>query len=334
MGFFNKKKILLLMPTHVDLYRLVIKNLELLEYDVVYFDEKDFKYKNVFQRIDNFFRKTFLKQKEHKSLLKMKDREEQFIQTIYNKGEKFDIALVIRPDLYGENIPKLLQNICEKTIAYQWDGFSKFQLKDEVIEAYDVFATFDKADYDQYSDKFPNLVLTQNFYLHSTKNPTRKYDFYYVGSLQDDRLNIIQKLSNILKSGNYNNSFTLFDTKGKIEQKISNDIYITKEYTSYEKNLENSSEAEVIVDIKYPDHNGLSLRFFEALYFSQKIITNNSYIQNMDFYNENNHLIFDNIEHLNMETIQEFLKKPYVEPAKEIRERYSFKNWLEELISK
>lgn len=334
MNLLNKKKILLLMPTHVDIYTLIIKNLETLGYDVVYFDEIGFNYKNFLQRTDNFLRKTFLLQKSYKDVLRMKSREEQFIKDIYSKGETFDAALVIRPDLYGKNIPKLLREICKKTIAYQWDGFSKFKLKDEVIRAYDIFAAFDKADYDRYNKKFPNLVLTQNFYLQIPKSSTKKYDFYYIGSLQDDRLKIVQKLSSILKPGNYKNSFILSDIKGKIEQQISDDIFITKKSTSYEKILAESSASRVVLDIKYPHHNGLSLRFFEALYFSQKIITNNAYVKNMNFYNENNHLIFDNIENLNLETIQEFLEKPYVTPPMEIIEQYSFKNWIEELISK
>lgn len=327
-----KKKILLIMPKHASIHELIIKNIECVGYDVTFFSEPDFKYKSIGQRLDNFFRKTFLGQKDYKDCLKMQYREQAFIRDIYSSQPIFDFALVIRPDLYGENIPKYLKKICKKIIAYQWDGFSRFKLTDNIINSYDTFAVFDNNDFKQYSTQYPHLISTNNFYFDYLPTPAKKYDFYYIGTLQDDRLEVITRISNMLKQGEFNNSFTLFDITGK-QSKKHPDIRITHKAISYKEILKNSSEFSVIIDLKTSCHNGLSLRFFEALHFSQKIITNNETVKDTDFYHENNHLVFNTIDQLNYETLVDFLQKPYIKPSDDIVQKYSFINWLKSITA-
>lgn len=228
MELKNKKNVLLLMPRHASIEEMVIENLESIGYNVSYFHDESFRYKNFMQRFENFLRKTFLKQKDYKGKLIMKHREDKFSEIIYTSEKTFEFALVIRPDLYGENIPRLLKNICKKTIAYQWDGFSRFKVAKAIIEGYDTFAVFDVEDYNKYGSKFKNLKLTQNFYFDNVPIINdKKYDFYYIGTLEDERLQIITAISNLTRN-HYNNSFRLFNCKKNNPKNTDHNIEITK----------------------------------------------------------------------------------------------------------
>ena len=67
-----KKRIILGLPTDNSINSAIQSNLESLGFEVinVSFDIANFKYKNFGQRIHNFFRKTFLKDKNFKKRLK------------------------------------------------------------------------------------------------------------------------------------------------------------------------------------------------------------------------------------------------------------------------
>ncbi len=41
--------------------------------------------------------------------------------------------------------------------------------------------------------------------------------------------------------------------------------------------------SEILIDIVRPGHAGLSFRFFDALFYRKKIITNNPSVMNYDF---------------------------------------------------
>ena len=78
-------------------------------------------------------------------------------------------------------------------------------------------------------------------------------------------------------------------------------------------------------------HNGLSFRFFEALYYQKKLITNNTDIINYEFYNPNNIMIID-YNNYTQASILEFLDKEYVNIDSEIINKYSFDNWLKRIL--
>ncbi|KES13538.1 hypothetical protein SASC598P14_010430, partial [Snodgrassella alvi SCGC AB-598-P14] len=83
------------------------------------------------------------------------------------------------------------------------------------------------------------------------------------------------------------------------------------------------------VDFVIADHNGLGFRHFEALYYKKKIITTNKHIQYYDFYHPNNIFIWDD---KNLGEINNFLMKPYSPINPDIVAKYSFKNWIENIL--
>ncbi len=330
-----KKKILLIMTSHFSINEMLIANLEKIGYEVTYIDvDYVFKYKNLKQRVTNFTRKTFLADRNYKNLLRKKSMESTILYRLNQYSTHyFDFALVIRPDHISVCVIKRINEVCKKSFAYQWDGMKRFHTPNELIREFDVFALFDYQDYEEYKKKFDNIILTDNFYFDFLQKSTDKnIDLVYFGSYQEDRFNTLDKLLRRVEPLHLKIYFHLSKEKKKEQTKVQNKITITSEHLKYKQIASISRNAKAVLDLKYPFHNGLSLRIFEALYFDQKVISNNQTIKKYDFYNENNFLIFDTIQDLNEKDLQNFLSKPYIEILDEIKEKYSFTSWVHHLL--
>ena len=51
--------------------------------------------------------------------------------------EKADYALFVRPDLFDFEVIEKAKQLASKTIAYQWDGMSRFPLAERYISYYE-----------------------------------------------------------------------------------------------------------------------------------------------------------------------------------------------------
>jgi hypothetical protein len=88
--------------------------------------------------------------------------------------------------------------------------------------------------------------------------------------------------------------------------------------------------SEILIDIVRPGHAGLSFRFFEALLYRKKMITNNVSVADYDFYDPRNILIIDGDQPV---IPAAFVNGEYVDPPEEVVQRYSMASWANELFS-
>ena len=84
---------------------------------------------------------------------------------------------------------------------------------------------------------------------------------------------------------------------------------------------------ECIIDIIINEQSGLSLRVMEALFFNKKLITNNKYIADMDFYNPNNIYIFG----VDKEPISNFMNKKYQIVPDSIKNNYLLDSFVKRI---
>lgn len=325
-----KGRILLLMTPYYSINRLIIESLQKMGYEVVFFDGlcREFSYQNWRQKIYNFWQKTFRNNREYKLSLRKTHLENETKRVLDYPENYFDYTLVIRPDNYTLNVVEHLKTISKKLIAYQYDGINRFKDMTEMINKYDVFSVFDEEDYQQLNSKFNNIHLGHNFYFDVISQPIQKnVDLLYIGAEQDNRISILSHIHSLSKEKN-----NLFLLHSKQKNKIEG-ILFSKEILPYEDIVKMSATAKIIIDIKYPKHNGLSFRFFEALYLSKKMITDNPYVKKFDFYHPNNILVMDDFMGLTKESLTTFLEKPYIEVSPEIKEKYSFENWFYHMIN-
>lgn len=297
----------------------------ILEKPIVYKRNWRTKLMNIFYRVvlkdNSFFKKLF-----HKNL------EKEVYNRIKNIETPIDYAIVFSAHYYSERIIKLLRKKSKKLISYQVDGW---ELCHDIVKYRDYFDRvffFDNDDLPKYGDKA--LPLTNCYFTEENpKDTSSSIDLFYLGGWNNTRLSYLKNIYNRLQ-GKYILKALMHIPEYKEEENILTDnkgggIYLKNGSFQYNKNIDFVKKSKCIIDIKFDYHNGLSFRFFEALYYKKKLITNNATVKNYDFYHANNIFIMD---FENLDGIEEFLEKPYAEIDLKIVDKYGFPNWSRYLL--
>jgi len=334
-----KKKVLLLIHEYSNIYKNIIWDLEAYNYEVtpLIYSNKDFKYRSFSHQIKKIFLKTFFLNKTYKHKLFDQYREDDFFDQLKeNCDNYFDQSLVIRADLYTNKIIKEVIRTSKYNISFHWDGMDRFPKIQEKILFFDQFYVFEQKDFNKYSSKYPNINLATNFYFehNQSKNTPNLIDIFYIGSYVENRWNDIYNMYNILNKLDLNIKILICGVKKTTIKKLANnDLIFFSKPISYHKTLEMSKSSKVVLDFTIKGqqgHNGLSLRFFEAMFHKNKIITDNIEVKKFDFYNSKNIFI---IGYDNYERLENFIKTPYSQIDNRITKKYSFINWFNSKIN-
>ena len=316
------------MHNYADIPNLMKKNLDFLGYenvDFIFYADEKFKYKNLSEKLHNLFRKSILRDKNFKEKLRKAFIEKTLLQKAQNLPN-YDIILVMNTDFFSDSFLQILKTKTKNLIGNHWDGLSRTPEIYSKINIFDKFYVFDKSDVNEKN----NIFFLTNFYfdfdLHEATKE-EKQDVFYLGTYVKNRFDILKKVSQILTKNNISQKIVLFSWE---KEKNEGAITFTNEFMSYEENVKNVQESKALLDLKLKEHNGLSFRFFEALKYHKKLITNNSDVKTYDFYNKENIFILG--EDSESELIS-FTESPYIEIPEKTREKYSFKNWFTTLTS-
>lgn len=336
----KKKKVLLALSTVNGISKLIEENLKYYGFDVINIernnDELDkFRYPSLFSHLLVKFKKVFFKDKDAKLKLRSKLLLKELYQELDNILEhngKVDYALFFLANFYSI---ELLQFIKSKTtdgnmICYHWDGMKRFRGIIERLPLFDRFFVFDPQDLEEYD----NLLPTTNFYFDfDLQKLPIEYDFYYLGAHRDDRSELTIQFAKFAQQMNYSiNMNVVLPARREYVAKLYPDnvrLLRANESKDFADNLLASRKAKVLLDFVISEHNGLSLRVFEALGHDKKLITTNKDIKKYDFYHPNNIFILED----NFDEIPMFLEKPYQVLDQEIKQKYSFGNWIKYVLN-
>ena len=317
------KKVLVLMTADVRICDCVEENIKNNKYEVVLLANTSFKYKNIKDRLINFYKKIVEKDKSYKRQLIRAYEENQNLFFLNQQQTIFDYTLVIRPDKFSLKVLEAVKIKSKKMIAYQWDGMSRFPEVTETIDFFDEFYVFDKNDIESNSKK---LSYTTNFYFDCYNNLFKneiKYDVYFIGSYDSRTQDLIRMCVELESMGLKIN--VLLATSPKKHLKKYKFITFLKKSLTYYENLEILSQSKIIIDLAHKElHTGLSFRAFESVGYNKKMITTNKTVKTMDFYNPQNIFVFDD----DRTDLIEFVKSEYISISETIKNKYSFSNWF------
>lgn len=328
----SKKRFLLVAPHTFQLYKLIVRNLEYLGYEVVHIENEGypFKYKSFGQRFYNFIRKVFFKDRAYKRKLREEYIRNKQWQILHESGH-IDIALVIRTDFFEKSLIDAIRQKTTLMLSFQFDGISRDPKVLEYIDYFDRFYVFDREDITKYPSY--KLRFSPNFYFDYPdlleKNVfDSQYDVFYVSTYDKSRINTLISLHRYLMSYYEKVKFILVcrsSEKSSLPDYVTQHIEVRHTYIFFEEQLRYIAQADIIVDLVIADHNGYSFRILEGLKFGKKVITTNEKISDAAFYHPNNFFILRND---NYHELGDFLKSSYVPVEKEVIEKYSFSNWL------
>lgn len=321
----ERKVIIIGMPSSFSFYKVVKERIEQLDYQVIdiSFQDHDFKYKNIWDRLFNLYRKIFLKDRTYKNLLKFKANGNHVFRLLENIKGRTDYALIIRPDIFPEII---LEKILEKTnkmIGYQWDGMKRYPAVDKTVKYFDKFYVFDEQD----TYNFNRYLPLTNFYfshLNQKDKAIKKNTFFFLGSFFVDRWDAINDTAKLILDCGGEPNFLLFGPPNVALQDSTTGIKFIETHIPYKEYIDMVLESEVLVDFLVDIHGGLSFRIFEAVGYEKKLITNNANVRNYDFYHPNNIFILGQEKR----TLKDFMQVKYHTLPEDIVKKYDFDNWL------
>lgn len=158
----------------------------------------------------------------------------------------------------------------------------------------DYIYTFDKEDARTFNlDYFPSMLSKISNFRDNCSN--LDYDFYFIGQKKNrfaDIINLYIKLTSL----GYKCLFRVTGVDEKEQKKCPGIIY--NDPIDYKDMIEELNLSKCIVDIKVPEQNGLSLRFFEAVIYNKLLLTNNESIKYEPLYNSTYMLSYSNVEEL------------------------------------
>lgn len=304
------------------------------------------KFNNVIYIKDEFNKKDKeIKYKVFREIVKKADEQSYFKKLFrnfenkikINEAEKYhniDYFLIISGGKFSKLFCKILRknNPNIKIILFLWDKLEYSYWKDK-LENFDYIFSYDRIEALK-----NNFIFRPTFFIDECLNniPLRKeYDLYYIGALKEEkRYNYLIKLKNYLNEKQIKTFFKLYAGKKSIRKLPKNydkDLIIN-ERINYEKNIEILKESKVVLDIKFKDQNGLSLRIYEALATNTKVITDSIDVKNYDFYNENNIKIINKIEDIEKISL-DFFKSPFVQIDEKLKARYSVKGFIDDIFA-
>jgi len=185
--------------------------------------------------------------------------------------------------------------------------------------------TFDKIQ----SEKFQIKYNTQNF---PTKIMERdfltqdKYDISIVASLKD-RGSSYLKIIKYAKENNLNlfAAIVIKRFKKLPDRLLELDPFVHKKFLSKEEYDFIIANSKATIDFYQSGQEGETLRVFEATLLKKKIITNNSNLKKLPFYNSNNFFFFGEQD---ISELKKFINSPYDENIGDTLSYYELKNWL------
>lgn len=329
-----KKKLVLVMPLHFKLYEGIVNELKDSEYDlsILFLTDQPYNYRNLAERIYAFFQKNIFNKKDIKyQLAKIKNSNE--IEKVFEgRQEVFDYILIFRPDLFTKEAILKLKLKAKKMIAYQWDGLNRFPDVFDLIPIFDRFGVFDIDDFSNFSNIFRNITLETNFYLEETdSSPIQSEEkVFFIGSYLKERISDIVTIADYLKLLQIKTDIRIFCNSKSIEKKYGENLVFFSEKINYLDVIKLVKNSTVLLDFENQIHNGVSFRIFEGLYYKKKIITNNPLVKTYDFYHPNNIFVLEND---NFAEIPRFLSLNFIEIEENIVKKYSFRNWLNNLLT-
>lgn len=326
MQNFRGKTIIFGAPKDYNFSEIIEQELKCLGFKVINisYNRADFKYKNIFERLENFVHKNFLGHKDYKQRLCTKYMEDI---TMKHVGEvsSFDYALLIRPDQYSLEIVSKIKQKTLKISGYQWDGLKRYPAVFKYIDWFDRFFVFDPDDI-----SVKNVLPITNFYTDSFQphpDPENASDVYYLGNYNRRRASQVEKIITALQGLNLRVKYHIYySRKGGSKFK---GLDTTREPMPYTRNLHLAYNSKILVDVPKNVHKGLSFRTFEAIGFGKKLVTTNKDVMRYDFYHPNNIFIWGNHD---MEGLKAFLRAPFIPLRDEVRKKYSFTNWISYIL--
>lgn len=192
---------------------------------------------------------------------------------------------------------------------------------------YDMIYSFDRADAEKIGGNYSMQVYSKKA-IEIEDNRDLKGQVYFAGTNKRGRLAVLEEIYSRFKENDINFKFRIINVC-KSEQKHNDIIY--NQPIEYNRILEEMQNYSCVLEVVQPGQMGVTLRYYEAISYNKKLITNNQFVKQLPFYNPEFMYVFNEPNDIDMAWIQKDINVDYgynnefspIELMKEIIEKTS-----------
>ena len=173
--------------------------------------------------------------------------------------------------------------------------------------SWDLILSYDKNDCAEFGFHY----LGNNYYsiLNDVQPSMIESDIYYVGreKRNSDRNRSVIELQDYLVKNNVKCNFNLVDNvrnQGKYKDKKLEGLTISYQDLPYEKVISDVKSSNCILEMVQEGQSVQTVRYFEAICYNKKLLTNNFGIIKFPFYNDKYMKCFRSVEEIDLEWIR------------------------------
>jgi len=206
-------------------------------------------------------------------------------------------------------------------IFYRNPWFNNYYVSAEARKKCEVWS-FDQEDCKKYGLKY-----NPQFYLYSLLNqkedPRYASDVFFVGK-DKNRLPLLLEIKDRLEAQALKMQLYVVGERN-VHYNKSAAAFIHGDLLAYEEVLKYTKNTKCLLELMQENQQGFTLRTVEAMFFNKKLITNNAYLKQCDFYEACNIYVLGQ-EQRDLAT---FLQdKEGASWSPEIMKKHSFEQWL------
>lgn len=189
-----------------------------------------------------------------------------------------------------------------KFVCYFHDLFVKQKglSIDHIKDVFDLVIDYDKDEAEKFG--FLYYPISYSRYPDNGNNKSEKYDVCFVG-LSKDRLPLILSVYNRLVSWGLKCRFYISGVKKEMQIPYDGIYYVDR--ISYYENLNLIRKSKCILEIMQEGAVGFTLRTREAVMYDKKLLTNNRFITESEFYDSKYISVFGNLSDISREFFSE-----------------------------
>ncbi len=160
-------------------------------------------------------------------------------------------------------------------------------------EFWDNILTFDRQDAEKYGFSFAGYHYYSKPIIPIPEKSL--YDVYYVGSFKGGRTRLINETFKHLSANGICCHYDILSDNLKKTEQTAVGINVFRKSLPYSEVLKQATASTCILEIIQENQHGPSLRYFEAVVFNKKLLTNNPYVVDFPYYNPEYIKVFKDI---------------------------------------
>lgn len=235
----------------------------------------------------------------------------------YEKVILFDVF----PD---SDVVECIEKIAPRTrliVFYRNPWFNNYYVSAEARKKCEIWS-FDQEDCKKYGLKY-NHQFYLSALLNQKENPYYVSDLFFVGK-DKNRLPFLLDIQNQLQVHNLKMQlYVVGERNVNYSQQAA--PFVHHDHLAYEEVLKYNKNTNCLLELMQENQQGFTLRTVEAMFFNKKLITNNAYLGQCDFYDARNIYIWGQEKRNLIEFLQVGTGATW---NPEIVKRYSFEQWL------